>query len=179
MMRIASIASLLALSLCFSGCSKESTDDLNLWLIAQKKAPVAKPVITPDPVKFIPVAYELGHLVDPFSVRKLVNVLKPDKQTNSNQLLNNELERRKEPLEQYPRESFLFSGSINRSGKPIGLVKLGKQLYYVKVGDYIGQNFGRVVKISESELSIREIVQSGSGDWEERMTIMQLQENSQ
>lgn len=179
MIQIYNLPSILLISVVLSSCSNENVEGLELWLSQQKKAPVTKPAVTPDPIKFVPTTYELGHVVDPFSARKLVNLVKTDKQTSGSQLINKELERRKEPLEQYPRESFVFSGSLNKNGQPIGLVKVGRQLFYVKVGDYMGQNFGRIIKITESELGLREIIQNSSGDWEERMTTIQLQENSQ
>ena len=179
MMRILSVISIFLTAVFLSACGKESADELNVWLVEQKKAPVSKPAVTPEPIKFVPAIYELGHLIDPFSTKKMINQLRPEKQNSGSQLINKELERRKEPLEQYPRESFVFSGSLIKNGQPIGLVRVGRQLFHVKIGDYLGQNFCRIVKITESELSLREIVQSDSGDWEERMTTVQLQENSQ
>jgi type IV pilus assembly protein PilP len=165
-------------ALLLTACGKETVVEMNAWLAEQKRAPVAKPVVTPEPIKFVPATYELGHLVDPFSVRKMVNVAKSEKQSGGSQLISKELERRKEPLEQYPRESITFTGSLLKNGQPAGLISVGKQLFYVKLGDYMGQNFGRVIKITDSELVLREIIQNASGDWEERVTTLRLQENS-
>jgi type IV pilus assembly protein PilP len=49
-------------------------------------------------------------------------------------------------------------------------------LYNVKAGDYLGQNFGRILKIGEADISLREIVQDPSGEWVERVSTLQLQE---
>ena len=51
-------------------------------------------------------------------------------------------------------------------------------LYYVKAGEYIGQNYGRVTKIGETELVLREIVQDAAGEWIERTSTLQLQEKA-
>ncbi len=48
--------------------------------------------------------------------------------------------------------------------------------YQVKVGDYMGQNYGRVVRISESDLLLREVVQDAAGEWIERNSTLQLLE---
>ena len=55
---------------------------------------------------------------------------------------------------------------------------MDKLLYQVKVGNYLGQNYGKVTKIAETEVTIREIVQDGVGEWVERIATLQLQEKS-
>jgi type IV pilus assembly protein PilP len=57
------------------------------------------------------------------------------------------------------------------------LLKVDSQLHQVRVGNHIGQNFGRVLKITESGVAIREIVQDAAGDWVERVTELRLQES--
>jgi len=49
-------------------------------------------------------------------------------------------------------------------------------VYRVKAGNYMGQNFGLVTGITESEVQLRELVQDASGDWTERVSTLQLQE---
>jgi type IV pilus assembly protein PilP len=49
-------------------------------------------------------------------------------------------------------------------------------LYHVKVGDHIGQNYGRITSITETDIGLREIVQDAAGEWVERNTNLQLQE---
>jgi type IV pilus assembly protein PilP len=51
-------------------------------------------------------------------------------------------------------------------------------LYQVKVGDYLGQNYGRITKIDETEIAMREIVQDAAGEWIERPATLQLQERA-
>jgi len=46
----------------------------------------------------------------------------------------------------------------------------------VRPGDYHGQNYGRVMKINETEVALREIVQDAVGEWIERTAALQLQE---
>jgi len=55
-------------------------------------------------------------------------------------------------------------------------LKVDSLLYQVKVGEYLGQNFGKITKITETEVTLREIVQDAAGEWIERPTTLQLQE---
>jgi len=69
-------------------------------------------------------------------------------------------------------------GSLVKEGRPAALVKVDKLLYQIRVGSYLGQNYGRVLKISETEVLLREIVQDAVGEWIERPSTLQLQEGS-
>ncbi|MBL8425196.1 MAG: pilus assembly protein PilP, partial [Candidatus Accumulibacter phosphatis] len=42
--------------------------------------------------------------------------------------------------------------------------------------NYMGQNFGVVVSVSESEVTLRELIQDSAGDWVERTSTLLLQE---
>ena len=90
-----------------------------------------------------------------------------------------ELDRRKEPLEAFPLDAMTMVGSLNRSGQLVALVKVDSLLHQVRVGNHLGQNYGRVNKISENEVVLREIVQDAAGEWIERNTTLQLQEKTQ
>ena len=101
--------------------------------------------------------------------------LKQDvKQPNS--LLAAEMSRRKEPLEAYPLDSMSMVGSVVRAGRPYALLRVDNLLYQVKAGDYLGQNFGKITKITETDIALREIVQDAAGEWIERPSTLQLQE---
>ena len=89
-----------------------------------------------------------------------------------------ELARRKEALESFPLDSMTLVGNMVRAGQSVALVKVNNLLYQVKQGDHLGQNFGRVIKINETEVALREIVQDAVGEWIERTASLQLQERS-
>ena len=69
-------------------------------------------------------------------------------------------------------------GSMVRDKQQVALVKVGPLLYQVRRGDHLGQNYGRVVKIDENEVVLREIVQDAVGEWIERSASLLLQERS-
>ncbi len=136
--------------------------------------------VTPltEPKQFIPQNYVAEAGVDPYSVAKLTQALRRDSAqsiTNAS-LVAPEMARRKEPLEAYPLDAMSMVGSLNKTGAPTALLNVEKLLYQVRVGDYLGQNYGKIVKITETGIQIREIVQDTTGDWIERMTALDLQE---
>jgi type IV pilus assembly protein PilP len=159
-----------------AGCTP-GEDELREWMEQQRRA--AKPDVPPltPPKKFNPEQYAGVDKVEPFSSQKLSVALKQEaKQVNS--LLAGELNRRKEPLEAYPLDSMSMVGSVHREGRQFGLLKVDNLLYHVKVGDHIGQNYGRITSITETDIGLREIVQDAAGEWVERNTNLQLQEKA-
>ena len=159
-----------------SGCSGDQ-DELQQWMEQQKRE--VRPNVPPlsPPKKFDPQPYVALSGVEPFSTQKLVVALKQEaRQPNS--LLAAEVNRRKEPLEAYPLDNLAMVGSVSKQGRQYALLKVDSLLYQVKVGDYIGQNYGKITKISETEIALREIVQDAAGEWIERVTTLQLQEKA-
>ena len=150
------------------------------WMAEQKSQ--THPKITPltEPKQFKPETYSQLTEIEPFSNQKLTIALKKDaSQASSNgALLAPELARRKEPLEEFPLDSMAMVGRMERLGKPVALVIMGKLLYQVRLGDHLGTNYGLVTKISETEVTLREIVQDAAGEWIERTASLQLQERT-
>jgi type IV pilus assembly protein PilP len=159
-----------------ASCSAE-TDELQQWMDQQRRE--AKPSVQPiqAPKKFDPEPYSMAQAVEPFSTQKLSVALKQEaRQPNS--VLAAELNRRKEPLEAYPLDSMSMVGSVAKQGQPFALLRVDNLLYQVKVGDYLGQNYGRITGIAETEISLREVVQDAAGEWTERPATLQLQEKA-
>ena len=159
-----------------AACSAE-TDELQQWMDQQRRE--AKPNVAPlqAPKKFNPEPYSTAQAVEPFSTQKLSVALKQEaRQPNS--VLAAELNRRKEPLEAYPLDSMSMVGSVAKQGRPFALLRVDNLLYQVKVGDYVGQNYGRITRIAETEVALREVVQDAAGEWTERPATLQLQEKA-
>ena len=167
---------LLAVGVLLAACGGDQ-DELQQWMEQQKRE--VKPNVEPlsAPKKFNPQPYVAMGAVEPFSTQKLTVALKQEaRQPNS--LLAAEINRRKEPLEAYPVDSMAMVGSLTRNGQPYALLKVDKLLYQVKPGDYLGQNYGKITKISETNVAYREIVQDAAGEWIERNSALQLQEKA-
>lgn len=156
------------------GCSSDE-QELDAWMAQQKREvrPNVPPLVPPK--RFDPQPYSEVSAVEPFSAQKLTVALKQE-QRQPNSMLASEMNRRKEPLEAYPLDSMQMVGSVTRQGRPSALLKVDALIYQVRAGDYLGQNYGKVVGISETEVTLREIVQDAAGEWIERPTALQLQE---
>ena len=83
--------------------------------------------------------------------------------------------RRHEPLEDYPLENFKMLGMLKKNGETYGVVRVDNKIHHVKVGQYLGQSYGRVVRISDQEIVLRELVREGVSDWKEKMTSLKLE----
>ena len=70
-------------------------------------------------------------------------------------------------------------GTLQQSGNQVALIDAAGQTFMVRRGNYMGQNFGLVTKISETEVDLKEIVQDAAGEWIERPTKLELQEAAQ
>jgi type IV pilus assembly protein PilP len=172
--RLARLAGLVVVGATLAGCSA-GIDELQQWMDEQRQQtrPTVRP-LTP-PKTFQPQPYEVLALVDPFSTQKLTVALRREA-TQPSSLLAAEMKRRREPLEAFPLDSMAMVGSVQRDGRPYALLRVDNLLYQARVGDYLGQNFGRITKISETEITLREVVQDAAGEWIERTSTLQLQE---
>ncbi|WP_311230414.1 MULTISPECIES: pilus assembly protein PilP [unclassified Acidovorax] len=161
-----------------AGCGPSGEDEIRVWMDELRATTRSRVTPLTEPKQFIPQNYVAEAGVDPYSVAKLTQALRRDSAqsiTNAS-LVAPEMARRKEPLEAYPLDAMSMVGSLNKTGAPTALLNVEKLLYQVRVGDYLGQNYGKIVKITETGIQIREIVQDTTGDWIERMTALDLQE---
>ena len=171
----------LTAAAALSACDSSGESELKDWM-AQQRA-VTKPQVQPipEPKKFTPENYVQEAAIEPFSNQKLTQALKRDSEksgTATAALIAPELSRRKEPLEAYPLDAMSMVGSLLKQGNPVALIKVDNLLYQVKPGNYLGQNYGRITKVGESEVVLRELVQDAAGEWIERTATLQLQEKS-
>ena len=162
------------------GCSSSEQAELQQWMTDQRTAIKPKVEPLPEPSKFSPQPYNQEAAIEPFSNQKLTQALRRDSnQATANvALIAPELSRRKEPLEASPLDAVSMVGSLIKTGQPVALVRVDNLIYQVRAGNYLGQNYGRVTKVTETNLSLREIVQDAAGEWIERPATLQLLEGT-
>jgi type IV pilus assembly protein PilP len=157
------------------GCSGEQYGDLRDWVKEQDKLPHGRIAPLPEVKPYEPYSYAAFDLIDPFKPRKI----EPPKGTSGGGLAP-DLNRRREPLEAYPLESLRMVGTLEQKKQMFALVRApDNTLFRVKPGNYVGQNFGRIVGISESSVKLKEIVQDSAGNWEEKEQVLQLTEEQE
>jgi len=164
----------IALGLMLAACTGEEFGDLKAELKDKTKDLRGK--IAPLPVvkPYEPVPYKAFDQADPFSSAKIELVTKSASSAGGG--LKPDFNRPKEPLEAYPLESLKMVGVLQQRKASFALVKADVGLYRVKVGNYMGQNFGLITTITESQIQLRELIQDPAGDWAERQSTLQLQE---
>jgi type IV pilus assembly protein PilP len=121
------------------------------------------------------VAYQAESEVDPFRPSRIEIAVSPGS-APSGSTRGPDIDRPKEPLEAFALESIQMVGSLTQARETHGLVKAGPNLYRVRKGNYMGQNFGVITAIDEAQISLKELIQEGSGEWVERTSSLQLQE---
>jgi type IV pilus assembly protein PilP len=174
--RVASKSVLLALLLAVAGCADSDMQELKQWMAdVKKQTPVSVQKIS-EPKKFTPFAYDNKNDIDPFSPVKLSAAL-AKQQSNSGNGLKPDLDRRKEPLESYPLDTIRMVGTLQKTGLSYAILQVDKAVFRAKVGNYIGQNFGMITKVTDTDVEIKEIVRDAAGEWTEREAKLELQEN--
>lgn len=171
---------LASLLLLLTACGASGEDELRQWMADQKSQTRPKVAPISEPKQFKPENYTQVTAIEPFSNLKLTQALRREttQLVTNGALIAPELARRKEPLEAFPLDAMAMVGSLTKAGQPVALVRVDNLLYQVKPGNYLGQNYGRVTKISETEVTLREIAQDAAGEWIERAATLQLQERS-
>lgn len=160
---------LAVLCACLVGCSSDQ-ENIQAWMDEQAKTMQGTVKPLPEIKPFPVVAYSAGNIADPFTTSRI----EPEKKGGGG--LRPDLERRREPLEAYPLESLKMVGVLMQNKVVHALIQADKSLYQVKVGNYMGQDFGVVTAISEAEVTLRELVEDVNGDWVERTSSLMLQE---
>jgi type IV pilus assembly protein PilP len=165
----------IGLALLLAACSGEEFGDLKSEL--KEKTKDMRGRIEPLPVvkPYEPVPYKAFDQLDPFSTAKIELVTK-SAGAGGGGGLKPDLNRPKEPLEAYPLESLKMVGVLQQRKASWALIKADTGLYRVGVGNYIGQNFGLITAINDSQIQLRELIQDAVGDWTERQSTLQLQE---
>jgi type IV pilus assembly protein PilP len=86
-------------------------------------------------------------------------------------------DRSREYLESFPLDTLGMVGTLNMEGTNYGLVQASDGLIHrVTPGNYMGQNDGRITEISESEITLVEIISDGIGGYIERDAAVSLQD---
>lgn len=86
-------------------------------------------------------------------------------------------DRNKEELESFSLDALRMMGTLEMDEKLWGIVRSPDgTIHRVQVGNYLGQNHGKIVGISEESIDLNEIIQDGQGGWQERDAALALAE---
>lgn len=175
--RIPPIFSVGLLALALAGCGEDGVPELRQWMAeVRQQTRVVIPKLS-EPKKFTPFTYASGDAIDPYNPKKMMTAFAKLQAAGGNGL-KPDLQRRREPLESYPLDTLRMVGTLEQAGLRYALLQADKTVLRVKVGNYVGQNFGMISRITESAVELKEIVQDASGEWIERPATLELQETT-
>ncbi|MEO5811184.1 MAG: pilus assembly protein PilP [Rhodanobacter sp.] len=164
---------LLATAVFLSGCTR-GMSDLRGW-VAQEKAKKGAP-IQPLPVikTFETFAYADQDKRDPFSPGTA------ELQSDTGGATSGprpDADRAKQPLEMFALDSLKMVGTVGAGANTQALIKDPQSVIHrVRVGEYLGQNYGHVTVVSDGHIDLVEMVSNGSGGWMERPASIALSE---
>lgn len=169
----------LVASLLMVACTSSSMDDLRGQVdeIKQRKAPPIPPL--PEFVPAEGFEYAAADLDDPFTtwMDKMAKVQAEQQEKQSKEGLRPDLQRRRESLESFPLDTLRMVGTLTREGQVQALVSSPDNLVTrINIGNFMGQNHGKVTGVFDNKIELMEIVPDGLGGWQYRPTSIALVE---
>jgi len=153
------------------GCVNDNVSDLQAYIEQEKAKKPGKIEPLPDVKTYETYAYDETTLRDPFQPsvdRKVVR-------STSN--LRPDMKRNREVLEQFPLDTLTMVGSLEQGGDRWALIRAKDgTLYRTKKGRYIGQDFGVIIRVTETEIILQETVPDGLGGWVRRQATLSVSE---
>ena len=161
--RLISVGSVLLASTMLGACSAD-LDEVQGWMDQTRANTPRRVGKLDEPKNFVPFRYEarlaMANLTD-----RSRSGLAPDRN------------RRREVLENFPLDTVRLVGHLqNKTNGNVALLSVDNVVYQARVGNYVGQNYGRIVKITETEMGIKELVRDATGDWVEQDTTLALED---
>jgi type IV pilus assembly protein PilP len=163
----------MLMALFLAGCGGEQFQDLRDF-VKNSGAGMRGKIEPPPEVKpYEPFTYNnSSNLPNPFQPRK------SEIQRGGRAGLNQpDFARHKEELEEFSLESLKMVGYLFQDNIGYAIIRSPDgRLHRVKVGNYMGQNFGKITEITDGEVKLREMVQDSAGDWSKRISSLQMAE---
>jgi len=155
-----------------AGCGGEQYQDLRQFVNESGTNLRGRVDPLPEVKPYEPFTYDAFDLPDPFKPRGNA----AEKGAGAGTGPAPDVNRRKEALEGYPLEGLKMVGTLQDKAKRMfALIKTpDNSIYQVKGGNYLGQNFGVISMITETSITLKEVIQDTAGVWTERTSSLQL-----
>jgi type IV pilus assembly protein PilP len=166
------ISLLLAGSLALvSGCADNTMSDLQSFVANAHKdrQPRIEPLprVRPNPT----FKYTASELVDPFASANLIQ----RRPTPGGDGPAPDPTRRKEPLEQFPLDALSMVGTLSNAAANWAIIRAPDgTIHRAGEGNYLGQNYGRIAVVQDTQVDIVELVPDIDGGWTERESTLAI-----
>jgi type IV pilus assembly protein PilP len=158
-----------------AGCSNDDFSDLHQYIAAIKQRPKGTIKPLPDNKTVEPFIFKPEDLRDPFKPLKPIGEPLPGSGSDLGSGIKPDTTRRKEELEAFPIETLKMIGTVKMKSNLWGLIKAtDNTVYRVQAGNYMGQNYGKIIRISADEIELMEIVPDKPGTWREQQMSVKL-----
>lgn len=177
--RLARMAMMVLAGLLIAGCSDDRLSDLRSYVESVKAKPGGRVEPIPEVKPFESFTYHAGGRKSPFEpwgasagIAKASGISGGGVHPDAN--------RRREALEAFPLDTLRMVGTLTQKDGAWAIIRAPDGLVYrITRNNYLGQNYGRITKISEEKVELVEIVPDGLGGWQERQASLVLAEKSQ
>ena len=166
---------ILLVSLTLLGCSGGVDEQLRSYTegVLKRKA---KPLPPPDPPQPYLVYDYSGEGVDPFQpfFQEPEKVKPPDDFDSEFAPVEGRI---KEELERHPLDALRMVGTLEQGVDVWGVIlSRDGTVYRVQVGNYMGQNYGKIIAILEDRIELEERARDSQGRWQIRDASIDLAE---
>jgi len=149
--------------------------DLRQYVAEVKSRPPAKLSPIPEVKKAETFIYEANGRRDPFRPQSVAAPQVPQNVLDTGP--SPDLNRPREELESYSLDSLRMVGTVEQAGQTWGLVQTKDgTIHKVRVGNYIGMNHGRIIRISEEKIELMELIPKGDGGYIEKAAALTVGE---
>ncbi len=163
----------VAATLLLAGCSRDM-GDLEAWVEEIKRRPAVRIEALPQVKPYETFSYTVHAQRSPFIPSAPVRQQVPDDGTGG---VRPDADRNREYLEDFPLDTLRMVGTVTMGGETYALIRSNDgSVHRVRVGNYLGQNHGRITSISEISVALIEIIPDGTGGWTERAAAVALSE---
>lgn len=164
------------LAVTLTACGDNNMNDLHEWVDGVKKK--QKGAVEPLPeIKTVePFLFKPEDIRDPFMQTDRSEITEESKGDNG---IRPDTTRAKEELESYELDTLRMVGTINQQGQLWGLVRATDgTIHRVRVGNFMGRNFGKIIRIKDGQIELLEIIPDSPGGWRERKASLELGDTS-
>jgi type IV pilus assembly protein PilP len=169
-------AVLASLAAGITACSSDPTADLVTYVQTVKSQQVSKIEPLPEFSPYESFTYAATDLRDPFTEPSF-STPQAVTMTASNNGIKPDFDRPREPLEEFPLDSLRMVGTLEQHDANWALINdTDGTIHRVQAGNYAGQNFGKITRVTEFEVELTEIIPDGIGGWMERPATIAISE---